>query len=137
MMASVGAGLSDGYHDAAGWLVAIDRLVLSLEAPVALVLKLLHLPDAHFSSERLFLIDYVNGSNGLLVFALCALWSVIVGYACAFLLSKYKTAVAAGGQQAGQQPVAEDYQGPRCVSCRKPIEPNAQICPACGWTQPV
>ena len=133
MLASVGAGLSDGYHDAAGWLVAIDRLVLSLEAPVALALKLLHPPDAHFSSERLFLIDYVNRSNGLLVFALCALWSLMVGYACAFLLSKYKTAVAAGGQRA----VDEDYQGPRCVSCRKPIEPQARICPACGWTQPV
>jgi predicted N-acetyltransferase YhbS len=31
---------------------------------------------------------------------------------------------------------AQEYNGPRCVSCFAPVEPNKKICPACGWTQP-
>ena len=30
----------------------------------------------------------------------------------------------------------EVYSGPRCVACRKPIEPETVICSDCGWTQP-
>jgi hypothetical protein len=29
------------------------------------------------------------------------------------------------------------YQGPRCSSCGKPIQPNTKICPSCNWTQPM
>jgi hypothetical protein len=28
------------------------------------------------------------------------------------------------------------YQGPRCVSCNEPIQPDVKICPECGWAQP-
>ena len=30
----------------------------------------------------------------------------------------------------------QTYQGPRCVSCRHPIEAGTKICPKCDWTQP-
>ncbi len=30
----------------------------------------------------------------------------------------------------------ENYSGPRCVSCREPIELGVSFCPKCGWTQP-
>jgi hypothetical protein len=140
MFISFGYSLSDAYHDPDGWLVVIDRLVLILEAPVALVLKLLYNPAPRFAPPRLFLVDYLTGSNGLLVFALCVLWSVTFGYACAFLAPRFKAAWAASRaasrEQAEQRHVDACYKGARCVSCRAPIEPNARICPACGWTQP-
>jgi hypothetical protein len=30
----------------------------------------------------------------------------------------------------------ESYRGPRCVSCRAPLDLGARVCPVCGWTQP-
>lgn len=136
MFISFGYALSDAYHDPDGWLVGIDRLVLILEAPVALVLKLLCHPAARLAPPRLFLADYLTGSNGLLVFALCALWSVTFGYACAFMAPRFKAARVASREQAERRNEDEGYKGARCVSCRAPIAPHSQICPVCGWTQP-
>jgi hypothetical protein len=33
-------------------------------------------------------------------------------------------------------PEIENYNGPRCIACRSPIESGATLCPSCGWTQP-
>jgi hypothetical protein len=29
-----------------------------------------------------------------------------------------------------------NYEGPKCVACREPVEPGITFCPHCGWTQP-
>src|ERR1035437_316264 len=39
-------------------------------------------------------------------------------------------------QKPKTEAVRDEYLGPRCVSCREPIPPEAETCPKCGWTQP-
>ena len=31
---------------------------------------------------------------------------------------------------------AEKFNGPACVSCGAPTDPDSELCPQCGWTQP-
>jgi hypothetical protein len=67
----------------------------------------------------LFLLPTIAG----LVFALLAVWPLIARI-FGVLFKRPRN-------------VEDEYRGPRCVACREPIAAGIQICPNCGWTQPV
>jgi hypothetical protein len=73
-----------------------------------------------------------------------ALVLTIGGSLAAFFLLRYgfkhsSSSVTGAAQTTSDvQPQAgkPEYNGPRCVSCRAPIQLGSKICPQCGWTQP-
>ncbi|HTV43230.1 MAG TPA: hypothetical protein VMF08_21885 [Candidatus Sulfotelmatobacter sp.] len=78
--ASFGYALYDTYQSPAWWLVAADHALLFLEAPVVLVLYWLYHPAARFEPPHYFAADFLsNGSNVLMVFGSCILWSLALG----------------------------------------------------------
>jgi hypothetical protein len=58
--------------------------------------------------------------------------NILGSLAALFLLREFKHSAIIETGTAGE----EEYMGPRCVSCRAPIQPSVKICPKCGWTQP-
>lgn len=90
LYASFGFGMWDTFSEPPGWLAAMDRLLLLLEAPVALVLRLLYHPTARFDTSRLFAIDIVGGSRFIVVVGLCVLWSIGFGYIVSYAIQRFK-----------------------------------------------
>lgn len=45
-------------------------------------------------------------------------------------------AAAISDQIATTMQQEEKFNGPPCVSCNAPTNPNSETCPECGWTQP-
>jgi hypothetical protein len=136
MLISFGESLSDTYNAPDGWFVNLDETLLILQAPVAAILRLVYHPTARFAPPGLFVIDYAMSSNVLVSLPLCALWSIAFGYLGATGIRRFRADRAASAHDIDQQHTDEQYQGPRCVACRAPIERSASICTKCGWTQP-
>jgi len=87
---SFGYGLSDAYDQPASWFVVLDRLLLLLEAPVVIVLRLLYHPTARFDPSRLFAVDILDFSHSLVVGGLWIVWSVGFGYIAAYAIRRLK-----------------------------------------------
>jgi len=81
---------SGGYQPIALIFGALDKLILLLEAPVAVVLWLLYHPTARFQPPSLSLIDFVDSAPFLAVASLCVLWSIILGYLVAYGLRCFR-----------------------------------------------
>jgi hypothetical protein len=138
LLISFGYGLSDAYHEPVWWFVLIDKTLVFLEAPVALVLRALYHPTARFEPPRLFVVDYAMASQVLVALALCVMWSAAFGYLSAYGFGRFKRAWASSrlAMASDQETVDRYYQGRRCVCCHAPISSEATLCPKCGWTQP-
>jgi len=77
---SIGFAMSDAYQPPGLLLMALDHILLLLEAPVIVVLRMIYHPAARFEPPNYYVIDFLNGSNFRMVLTLCRLWSVCFGY---------------------------------------------------------
>ena len=80
---------SGGFAPIALIVDAVDKTILLLEAPVALVLWVLYHPTARFQPPSFFVIDFVDKSQLLVVVTLCLIWSILLGYLVSFGIRKF------------------------------------------------
>ena len=81
---------SGGYQPIALVFGAMDKIILLLEAPVALILWLLYHPTARFQPPSFYVIDIVDSTPFPVVVVLCFLWSVIFGYLVSYGIRQFK-----------------------------------------------
>lgn len=96
MVVSAGYSLSDSYREPIWWFVAMDRLLMVLDAPVIWFLWRFHHPIAWFRPPRLFITDFTNVAPFSTVVGLCAAWSIVLGYVFVCVVLLIKTRLRSG-----------------------------------------
>ena len=81
---------SGGYQPIALVIGVMDKIILLLEAPVALILWLLYHPTARFQPPLFCVIDIVGSTPFSVVVGLCFFWSVIFGCLVSYGIRKFK-----------------------------------------------